>query len=93
MRFDISLMGSDHKDGYKYLCSIKPCLEDMGLQHSGEVALKDENEMREKLKGVLLITSIERAATALRNHELNQVEYHNISITETRAASLGWKWK
>lgn len=57
---------------------------------SGETNFGSEDEMRLRLKGILLSTSIERAIQILQSHEMQQVEYRKIELSDEQAQSLGW---
>ncbi len=57
---------------------------------SGDTKFDSEDEMRLRLKGILLSTSIERAIKVLLSHEMQQVEYRNIELSDEQARRLGW---
>ncbi len=60
------------------------------LHPSGDTKIDNEDEMRLRLKGILLPTSIERAIQVLQSHEMQQVEYRNIELSDDQARRLGW---
>ncbi|MGA2753226.1 MAG: hypothetical protein ABSE53_05615 [Terracidiphilus sp.] len=90
MRFDLYFANAERGGGYKYLCRIHPKRDAAMLHLSGETKFDSEDEMRLRLKGILLSTSIERAINVLQAHEMQQVEYRNIELSDEQARRLGW---
>ena len=90
MRFDLYFANAERGSGYKYLCRIQTKRDPAMLHLSGDTKFDSEDEMRLRLKGILLSTSIERAIKVLQSHEMQQVDYRNIELSDEQARRLGW---
>ena len=90
MRFDLYLANAERGSGYKYLCRIQRKRDPAKSHLSGDTQFDGEDEMRLRLKGILLSTRIERAIQVLQSHEMQEVEYRNIELSDEQARRFGW---
>jgi hypothetical protein len=90
LRFDLYFANAERGGEYKYLCRIQTKRNRAMVHLSGEIKFDSEDEMRLRLNGILLSTSIEQAIRVLQSHEMQQVEYRNIELNDAQAQSLGW---
>jgi hypothetical protein len=90
MRYDIRLFNAGpNVDGDKYICGIQPDSRRAGIFLIKEFRFKNEDDMREKLDGILPAYDIDSTIHTLRAQSKDVLHFSDVEITEQQAESLG----